>query len=210
MPHSVYLFSMTVQFCKLGQIIACKMQHPISFPKCVPVAKIYCALWDCINTLRPRQNGRRFADDIFKRIFLNENVRISIKISLKFVPKGPINNNPALVQIMDWRRSGDNPLSEPMMVRLPTHICVTRPQWVKSGVFLIIDCYIVYFVSLWWIAFYSFRERDNFSSIRPGIKPVLGCKLSMQTLHSYMHQCTCMALLCMAVLLWQYLQFFSL
>ena len=32
--------------------------------------------------------------------FLNENVRISIKISLKFVPKGPINNNPALVQIM--------------------------------------------------------------------------------------------------------------
>ena len=38
------------------------------------------------NTLKPRQNGRRFADDTFKRIFLNENVRISIKISLKFVP----------------------------------------------------------------------------------------------------------------------------
>ena len=50
-----------------------------------------------VYTLRPRQNGRRFADDTFKRIFLNENVRISIKISLKFVPKGPINNNPALV-----------------------------------------------------------------------------------------------------------------
>ena len=81
-----------------------------------------------INTLRPRQYGRRFADDIFKRIFLNENVRISIKISLKFVPKGPINNNPALVQIMAWRRSGDKPLSEPMMVNLLTHICVTRPQ----------------------------------------------------------------------------------
>ena len=57
-----------------------------------------------INTLRLRQNGRRFADDTFKRIFLNENVRISIKISLKFVPKGPINNIPALVQIMAWRR----------------------------------------------------------------------------------------------------------
>ena len=83
------------------------------------------------NTLRPRQNCRRFADDTFKRIFLNENVRISIKISLKFVPKGPINNNPALVQIMAWRRSGDKPLSEPMMVSLMTHICVTRPQWVK-------------------------------------------------------------------------------
>ena len=50
-----------------------------------------------LNTLRPRQNGRRFSDDIFKRIFLNENVWISNKISLKFVPKGPINNIPALV-----------------------------------------------------------------------------------------------------------------
>ena len=52
------------------------------------------------NTLGPSQNGRHFADGIFKRIFLNENVWISIKISLKFVPKGPINNIPALVQIM--------------------------------------------------------------------------------------------------------------
>ena len=52
--------------------------------------------WDPFNTLRPRQNGRRFADDTFKCVFFNENVRISIKISLKFVPKGPINNNPAL------------------------------------------------------------------------------------------------------------------
>ena len=85
-----------------------------------------------INTLRPRQNGRRFPDDTSKRIFLNENVRISIKISLKFVPKSPINNIPSLVQIMAWRRSGDKPLSESMMVSLPTHICVTRPQWVKK------------------------------------------------------------------------------
>ena len=80
------------------------------------------------NTLRPRQNNRRFADDTFKCILLNENVRISFKISLKFVPLGPINNIPALVQLMAWRRPGDKPLSEPMMVSLPTHICVTRPQ----------------------------------------------------------------------------------
>ena len=80
-----------------------------------------------VNTLRPRQNGRHFADDTFKRIFLNENVRILIKISLKFVPEGPINNIPALAQIMAWRRPGDKPLYEPMMIRLPTHICVTRP-----------------------------------------------------------------------------------
>ena len=45
-----------------------------------------------------------------------------IKISLKFVPKGPINNIPSLVQIMAWRRPGDKPLSEPMMASL-THIC---------------------------------------------------------------------------------------
>ena len=82
-------------------------------------------------TLRPRQNGRHFPDDIFKWIFLNENVWILIKISLKFIPKGPINNIPALVQTMAWRRSGDKPLSQPMMVNLPTHICVTQPQWVN-------------------------------------------------------------------------------
>ena len=63
-----------------------------------------------------------------KKQFLNENEYISIKISLKFVPKGPINNIPTLVQIMAWRWPGDKPLSEPMMVCLLTYICVTRPQ----------------------------------------------------------------------------------
>ena len=53
-----------------------------------------------INTLRPRQNGRHFADNSFKRILVNENVRILMEISLKFVLKGPINNIQALVQIM--------------------------------------------------------------------------------------------------------------
>ena len=104
---------------------------------------VTCASWlshttsyllfdEMLNTLRPRQNGRHFADNTFKRIFLNENVRISIEISLKFVPKGPINNIPALVQIMAWHQSGDKPLSEPMMVSLLTHVCVTRPQWVNT------------------------------------------------------------------------------
>ena len=65
-----------------------------------------------------RQNGCHFADDIFKCIFLNENFRIHIQISLKFVPKGPNNNIPALVQIMVWRRPGDKPSSEPMLTRL--------------------------------------------------------------------------------------------
>ena len=85
------------------------------------------------NTSRPRQDGRRFPDDTFECIFLNKNVIILIKISLKFVPNGSINNIPALVQIMAWRRPGDKPVSEPMMVRLLTHICVTQPQWVKTN-----------------------------------------------------------------------------
>ena len=85
-----------------------------------------------INTLRPRRNRCYFADDIFKCIFVNKNVWISIKISLKFISKGPINNNPSLVQIMAWRQPGDKPLSEPTMVRSLTHICVTRPQWVEG------------------------------------------------------------------------------
>ena len=81
-------------------------------------------------TLRPRQNGHHFPDAIFKCIFLNENVWILIKIPVKFVAKGPINNIPALFQIMAWHRSGDEPLSETMMVTLLMHICVTRPRWV--------------------------------------------------------------------------------
>ena len=98
-----------------------------------------------LNTLRPRQNRRHFADDIFKCIFVNENVWIPIAISLKFVPKGPINNIPALVQIMAWRRPGDKPLSEPVMFSLLTHLCVTRPQWVKRYVLLFYDKYWIWF-----------------------------------------------------------------
>ena len=93
-----------------------------------------------INTLSPRRNGQHFADHIFKRIFFIGNVWISIKISLKFVPKGPIYNIAALVQIMAWRRPGDKPLFETMIDSLPTHICVTRPQWVNTVVGLNTTC----------------------------------------------------------------------
>ena len=106
-----------------------------------------------LNTLKPRQYGRHFPDDLFKCIFLNENVWISLTISLKFVPKVPINNIPTLVQIMAWRRPGDKPLSEPMMVGLPTHIGVTRLQCINilspaenvlhvtDGIFIFV-CYV--------------------------------------------------------------------
>ena len=79
-----------------------------------------------LNTSMPRQNGRHFPYDIFKWILVNEDACISIKMSLKFVPMGRINNIPALVQTTT--------LSEPMMVCLLTHLCVTRPQWGNQGI----------------------------------------------------------------------------
>ena len=46
-----------------------------------------------------------------------EKFRISIRISVKFVPKGPIDNKAAVVQVMAWRRTGDKPLHEAMLSR---------------------------------------------------------------------------------------------
>ena len=57
------------------------------------------------------------ADDISKCIFLKENDRIPIQVSLKFVPSSPIDSTPALVQLMVWHRTGDKPLPEPMMTQ---------------------------------------------------------------------------------------------
>ena len=68
----------------------------------------------CVNSSPLAQNGCLFTDDTFRCIFVNEKLCILVKISLTFVPKGPIDNNPALVQIMAWRRIGDKQLSEPM------------------------------------------------------------------------------------------------
>ena len=84
------------------------------------------------NTLRPRQDGHHFPEDILRYIFLNKNVWILLAISLKCVWEVRINNIPSLVQIMAWRRPGDKPLSAPMMASLLTHICVTQPQWVND------------------------------------------------------------------------------
>ena len=64
------------------------------------------------------------ADEILKRIFLNEEFRILIQMSLKFVLKGPTDNDQALVEIMAWRWIGDKPLSEPMLTWFSdTYMC---------------------------------------------------------------------------------------
>ena len=74
------------------------------------------------------------ANDIFKRIFLNENDKISIQISLKFVPRRPIDNEPALVQVISWRRTGDKLLSEPMMTQFADAYMRYRGKWVNNGI----------------------------------------------------------------------------
>ena len=70
-----------------------------------------------LQLISPGQNGRHFAHDIFRCILMNEKHYISIKMALKFVPKSPIDNYPALVQRMDWRRISDKPLSQPMLIQ---------------------------------------------------------------------------------------------
>ena len=58
----------------------------------------------------------KITDDIFKSIF-NESVWISITISLKFVPKSPIDYKSALVQVMAWHQTGEKPLPESMVTK---------------------------------------------------------------------------------------------
>ena len=96
--HGIALTTLT----KKGQFEVWKIWIAIitqtTLPSAFPSTKHQFKVVVCrLNTSRPRQNGRHFADDIFKCIFLNENVWIPIKMSLKFVPKGPISNIPALV-----------------------------------------------------------------------------------------------------------------
>ena len=57
------------------------------------------------------------ANGIFKCIFLNEDDKIPIQISVKLVPRSPIDNKLALDQVMAWRRAGNKPLPKPMLTQ---------------------------------------------------------------------------------------------
>ena len=80
------------------------------------------------NTLGPRQNGRYLVCS-----WMKISITISIIISLKFVPKGSVNNIPTLITILAWRRPGNKPLSEPMVVILLTHICFALTRRLTGG-----------------------------------------------------------------------------
>ena len=125
----IYFFTLSYMISWFVLMTMNKMYYKVCSLKVI--VHVFIQLIKALNTLRPRQNGCHFPDDIFKWIFLNENVWILI--SLKFVPKGLINNIPALIQIMAWHHPDIKPLSEPMMVSLLMHVCVTWPRWVNSS-----------------------------------------------------------------------------
>ena len=94
---------------------------------------VFCqlvAIWSLpqyVNILRPGQNGPHFPDNIFKWIFLNGMIWISIKISLKFVSRGPNNNIPALIQIMAWHHP-----SMSWIILCHSILGEWHDRWVKS------------------------------------------------------------------------------
>ena len=72
-------------------------------------------LW--VLTYLPLDTMANISQMMFLDAFSYEKFCIVIKISLKFVCKGPIDNNPALVKIMACCRIGNKPLSKPMLTR---------------------------------------------------------------------------------------------
>ena len=101
----VYVFNHTVETIQKRIML---WQYQLRVCVC-PVERFH------FDKLRPIKKFRHFADDIFKCVFLNENIWISLKMSLKFVPKFRIYKIQAFVQIMVWRRQGDKPFWGPTL-----------------------------------------------------------------------------------------------
>ena len=99
---------------------------------------ILCLIWILSQNIEPESICPSFRR---RHFHIHYRQWVSTKISQKFVPKGPNNNILALFRIMAWHQLGDKPLSEPVVVSLLTHICVTRPQWVKLNQVCVIYAY---------------------------------------------------------------------
>ena len=84
-------------------------------PSCKNVYIIWISSYNILTHLHLDKIAAILADDISKWTFLNKNDRIPTLISLKFIPKSPVDNKPTLVQVIAWCRTGDKPLPEPMM-----------------------------------------------------------------------------------------------
>ena len=103
--------------------------------KCTRRRKAYqikiCVQSLLFNALRPRPDRRHIPHDIFRCIFLNEYVWISIKISLKFVPEGPINNIPHWFRYWLGADEATSHYLDQCCSSLLTQVCVTRPQCIE-------------------------------------------------------------------------------
>ena len=88
-----------------------------------------------------RKMAANLADDIFKCIFINEIFCILIRISLKFVPMGPIDNRPALVQVMAWHRTGNKPLPEPTLTQFTDAYMWYQGEMIKQ-LDIFSECYL--------------------------------------------------------------------
>ena len=143
MPNLVFFFPMRIRVCFANPLVTsvcAECGGGVSHQSCVsystvhyhtghiPLSRVFCVL---IHLGRDKMAAIS-QTTISKAFSWMKNIWILIKISLKFVPGGPIDNKPTIVQIMAWRRPGDNPLYESMLVSLLTLICVLRPQWVNA------------------------------------------------------------------------------
>ena len=105
-------------FCKIENFAYGEIsERNFSNPHPSTWVRMWCSLNqpNPVNTLKLRQNGRHFTDNIFKCFSLNENFLISNKVSVKYVPWGLIDDIAALAHIMAGHWTGDKPLPEPMM-----------------------------------------------------------------------------------------------
>ena len=122
--YALFYYAYIISFCWIHYTYSYTYSEPEWHLFCVggrqrKVHEIICVLMSIpyLTHLPLNKMADTFADDIFKRIFLNENVGISIQISPKFVPSGANDNKSELVQVMDWCQTGDKPLPEQMRTR---------------------------------------------------------------------------------------------
>ena len=102
----------------------------ITTPQWLVYNRSHTSNW--FNLSRPGQNGHHFVDEMFNAIFVSENIKILINISLTFVPKTPTDYKPPLVHVTAWCRTGDKPLSELILHSSRTDIYGTREDELRN------------------------------------------------------------------------------
>ena len=126
-----------------------------------------------INTFGWRKSWHQSADEILKCFFINEKYHIFIQISLRFIPKGPINNMPSMVQIMPWRHSDDNQLSDDSVVYWYIYIWNTQPWRIHTlwtddahynGVIMSVMAFQIVGVSIVYSIIYSGADQRKHQS----------------------------------------------